>query len=71
MKFSLTRPLNLKASLRLIDTVTNTFTDGVVINEVLVDKDHAVRDTPVWINDNKNFEITSNTSLVPMGKSNF
>ena len=71
MKFSLTRPLNLKASLRLIDTVTNTFTDGVVINEVLVDKDHAVRDTPVWINDNKNFEITSKISLVPIGKSNF
>ena len=55
----------------MIDTVTNTFTDGVVINEVLVDKDHAVRDTPVWINDNKNFEITSKISLVPIGKSNF
>ena len=47
-----------KASLRLIDTVTNDIPDGIVINDTLIDLGLAERDFPVYVNDNRQFDPT-------------
>ena len=55
-----------KASLRLIDTVTNKLIDGIVINECLIVNDQAVRDCPVYINDKKIFDTGEKFEPEPM-----
>lgn len=55
--------LGYKASLRMIDTVTNDLPGGIVLNDVLVEKGLALRDNLVYINDSKHFD-----SKVKLGK---